>query len=89
MTKRREGTSRVTYSVRLDPYLLKLLKHIAIDENRSVGELLEEGINAVVKKRKSIADYEVEYNRIRMKSDNINVDDERYEIPVFLRERSN
>jgi len=50
---------------------------------------LEEGINAVVKKRKSIADYEVEYSRIRMKSDNINVDDERYEIPVFLRERSN
>jgi len=89
MAKRKEGTSRVTYSVRLDPYLLKLLKHISIDENRSVGELLEEGINAVIKKRKSIVDYDLEYDRIRMKSDKINVDDDRYEIPVFLRERSN
>lgn len=40
-------------------------------------------------KKKSIAGYEIEHDQIRMKGDKINVDDGRYGIPVFLRERSN
>jgi hypothetical protein len=52
MVKSKDGVARVTYSVRLNPDLLKELKHIAVDENRTVGELIEEGIKAIVEKRK-------------------------------------
>ena len=52
MGKQNERKSKVTYSVRIDPDLIRLLRHVAVEENRSVGGLLEEGINAVLKKRK-------------------------------------
>jgi len=30
------------------------LKHIAVDENKTVGELIEEGMSLVVKKRSDV-----------------------------------
>ena len=51
MVKPRDGAGRVTYSVRLKPDLLKLLKHIAVDENKTVGELIEEGISLIIEDR--------------------------------------
>ena len=50
--KAKDGSERVTYSVRLNPDLLKQLKHLAVDENKTVGELIEEGIKVVLHKRK-------------------------------------
>jgi predicted transcriptional regulator len=50
--KAKDGSERVTYSVRLNPDLLKQLKHLAVDENKTVGELIEEGIKVILQKRK-------------------------------------
>jgi predicted transcriptional regulator len=52
MVKPKDSTARITYSVRLNPELLKQLKHIAVDENKTVGELVEEGITVILQKRK-------------------------------------
>ena len=54
MVKPKDGATRITYSVRLNPDLLKRLKHIAVDENKTVGELIEEGMGLVVEKRLSV-----------------------------------
>jgi len=54
MVKPKDGTVRITYSVRLNPDLLKKLKHIAVDENKTVGELIEEGMSLVVKKSSAV-----------------------------------
>lgn len=52
MVKSKDDIKRVTYSVRLDPELLKELKHLCVDENRPIGELIEEGIKLLLAKRK-------------------------------------
>jgi hypothetical protein len=51
MVKAKDGANRVTYSVRLNPDVLKELKHLAVDENKTVGELIEEGIRLVIERR--------------------------------------
>jgi hypothetical protein len=88
MAKQKDGTTRVTYSVRLNPDLLKLLRHISVDEHRSVGELLEEGIRAVMKKRKVSTGYTLHDKGIELKADSVDIDSDRYEIPEFLRKHS-
>jgi hypothetical protein len=91
MGKRKEGTTRATYSVRLNPDLLRLLKHIAVDENRHVGELLEEGIRAVVRKRKAAAaSHAFDHEEIKSEGDGVDIDNDAYdiEIPKFLRKPS-
>ena len=42
---------RESYSVRLRPGLIKQLKHLAVDEKKTVSQLIEEGIEALLKKR--------------------------------------
>ena len=39
-----------TFSTRIDDELLKTLKHLAVDTDRSLGELLEEAIRELVRK---------------------------------------
>jgi predicted transcriptional regulator len=39
-----------TFSTRIDDDLLKTLKHLAVDTDRSLGELLEEAIRELVRK---------------------------------------
>lgn len=51
MVKARDGEARVSYSVRLKPDLIPQLKHIAVDENKPISELIEEGISIVIQKR--------------------------------------
>lgn len=85
MAKQKDEPARVTYSVRLNPDLLKVLRHIAVDEHRSVGELLEEGIKAVMKKRKVSTGYTLHDKGIK---DSVDIDGDRYEIPEFLRKQS-
>lgn len=51
MVKSKDGSTRVTYSMRLNPDLLTRLKHIAVDEKKTIGELVEEGIEFVIAKR--------------------------------------
>ena len=41
-----------TFSTRLDVICLKALKHLAVDEDKSIGVLLEEAINDLIKKYK-------------------------------------
>jgi hypothetical protein len=82
MAKQKDETARITYSVRLNPDLLRMLRHIAVDERRSVGELLEEGIRAVMKKRKVSTGYTLHDKGVK---DSVDIDGDRYEIPEFLR----
>jgi len=39
-----------TFSTRIDAECLKALKHLAVDEDKSLGELLEEAIEDLIKK---------------------------------------
>jgi hypothetical protein len=88
MGKKKDGTTRATYSVRLNPDLLRVLKHIAVDEDKSVGELLEEGMKAVIKKRKATA-YTLHDNKgTTSKDDGVDIHSDSYQIPKFLRKRS-
>ncbi len=88
MGKRVQNKSRITYSVRIDPELIRLLKHVAIDEHRSVGDLIEEGIGAVLKKRK-ITDTNASVRKHSgAKNDGLDIDDDQFDVPDFLREHT-
>jgi predicted transcriptional regulator len=39
-----------TFSTRIDDELLKALKHLAVDTDKSLGELLEEAIAELIKR---------------------------------------
>jgi len=52
MVKSKDNIERITYSVRLNPELLKKLKHLCIEENKPIGELIEEGIKLLFTKRR-------------------------------------
>lgn len=43
---------REVFSTRLDPYLVKKLKHLAVDEGRKLNELLEEAISLLLAKHR-------------------------------------
>jgi predicted transcriptional regulator len=42
--------TRKTFSTRIDTECLKDLKHLAVDEDKSLGELLEEAIKDLIRK---------------------------------------
>jgi len=48
MINLKENIKRHSYTVRLNPDLWKQLKHLAVDEKRSVSELVEEGIKKLL-----------------------------------------
>ncbi len=42
--------SKKTFSTRIDTDILKALKHLAVDTDMSIGRLLEEAINDLIRK---------------------------------------
>jgi hypothetical protein len=84
MARNNDGTTRATYSVRLNPDLLKLLRHVAVDEKTSVGQLIEEGIKSILKKRKVGPGYTFHGKGMKLKDGNIDLDSDKYDIPYFL-----
>lgn len=42
--------NKKTFSTRIDTERLKALKHLAVDEDKSIGILLEEAIDELIKK---------------------------------------
>ena len=44
--------NKKTFSTRIDAGRLKALKHLAVDEDKSIGLLLEEAIDELIKKYK-------------------------------------
>ena len=44
--------NKKTFSTRIDAERLKALKHLAVDEDKSIGLLLEEAIEELIKKYK-------------------------------------
>ena len=42
--------NKKTFSTRIDALRLKALKHLAVDEDKSIGVLLEEAIKELIKK---------------------------------------
>jgi hypothetical protein len=42
--------NKKTFSTRIDAVRLKALKHLAVDEDKSIGTLLEEAIEELIKK---------------------------------------
>ena len=45
-------SKKKTFSTRVDADRLKALKHLAVDEDKSIGTLLEEAIEDIVRKYK-------------------------------------
>ena len=43
-------SNKKTFSTRIDTERLKALKHLAVDEDKSIGVLLEEAIDELIKK---------------------------------------
>jgi predicted transcriptional regulator len=43
-------SAKKTFSTRIDADRLKALKHLAVDEDKSIGVLLEEAIEDLIKK---------------------------------------
>jgi len=52
MVKANDDIKRESYSVRLDPDLIRVLKHIAVDERKPISTIIEEGIRLIIKKYK-------------------------------------
>lgn len=46
------GGKRKTYGLSLDQDLMKEVKHLAVDEDRNVNDLLEESMRDLLKKHK-------------------------------------
>jgi len=42
--------TKKTFSTRIDAERLKALKHLAVDEDKSIGTLLEEAIDDLIRK---------------------------------------
>lgn len=53
MSKPGDGIIRQGYTVRLDPKLLTELKHVAVDEKRTMSDLIEEAIRLFLGKYSS------------------------------------
>ena len=45
-------STKKTFSTRIDADRLKALKHLAVDEDKSIGTLLEEAIEDLIQKYK-------------------------------------
>jgi predicted transcriptional regulator len=43
-------STKKTFSTRIDADRLKALKHLAVDEDKSIGTLLEEAIDDLIRK---------------------------------------
>jgi len=50
MVKAKDDIPRESYSVRLKPELVRQLKHLAVDERKPVSQLIEEGIEELLRK---------------------------------------
>lgn len=50
MVKAKDDIKRETYSVRLDPDLINKVKHIAVDEKKTVSQVIEDGIVLLLRK---------------------------------------
>jgi predicted transcriptional regulator len=50
MVKATDEEKRESYSVRLRPDLIQKVKHLAVDEKKSVSQIIEEGIEDLLKK---------------------------------------
>lgn len=48
MTRAKDDVKRIPYSVKLDPDLITKLKHRAVDEKKTMGELVEEAIRLLL-----------------------------------------
>ena len=44
MVRPKKDIKRQSYSVRLNPELIRQLKHVAVDEGKTVSQLIEDGI---------------------------------------------
>lgn len=47
-------SEKKTFSTRIDDERLKALKHLAVDQDKSLGDLLEEAIGDLLKKYKKL-----------------------------------
>ncbi len=53
MVKAKDDVKRESYSVRLNPDLIQKVKHIAVDEKKTVSRVIEEGIALLLKSKKA------------------------------------
>jgi len=79
-------------SIRITVIATGFEERAAIDEDRTEpflrGKLFDEdNVPSFIKKKVAI-DYKVDYKEIRHKSETIDIDDDRYDIPTFLRKQA-
>ena len=48
--KKEDG--KIVFSTRIDPSLLKQLKHLAVDQHKKIGDLVTEAVELLLKKHK-------------------------------------
>ncbi len=79
-------------SIRITVIATGFEERVAVDEDKTEpflrGKLFDdENVPSFIKKKVAI-DYKVDYKEIRQKSDVIDIDDDRYDIPTFLRKQA-
>jgi cell division protein FtsZ len=79
-------------SIRITVIATGFEEHVQTDEESTDtyahGRLFdEENIPSFMKKKVTI-DYKVDYKEIKTKSDSVDIDDDRYDIPTFLRKQA-
>ena len=52
MAQTKKSMTREVFSTRIDPDLIRQLKHLAVDEGKALNELLEEAIRLLLTSRK-------------------------------------
>jgi predicted transcriptional regulator len=50
MVKAKDDIKRESYSVRLNPALIMKVKHIAVDEKKTVSQVIEDAIEDLLRK---------------------------------------
>lgn len=52
MARTKKSMTREVFSTRIDPDLIRQLKHLAVDEGKALNELLEEAITLLLTSRR-------------------------------------
>ena len=52
LVMQKKDDKKVVFSTRIDPLLLKQLKYLAVDQNKKIGDLVQEGIALLLKKNR-------------------------------------
>jgi hypothetical protein len=56
LVMQKKDDKKVVFSTRISPMLLKQLKHLAVDQNKKIGDLVQEAVLQLLEKYKKKQD---------------------------------